>query len=155
MVAANRQHWVSVLGGLPAEEAFVEADRWLLNRVGDFSSLPSVPLGFLDELAGYAVGFGPIRRVDEVVQLIVCGRSVVLNCRKGVRCKRFEDAVRVLEFAVLAVREWQKVELQNLLRRYLPQQANVVSTTSIGEIAESVPQFLSMPKGRSFLAVIL
>jgi len=42
MVAANRQLCVSVLGGLPAEEAFVEADRWLLNRVGDFSSLPSV-----------------------------------------------------------------------------------------------------------------
>ncbi len=66
----------------------------------------------------------------------------MLNCLKGVRCNRFEDAVCVLESAVLAVRERQKVELQYLLRRYLTQQGNVAPTISIGEPSESVPQFL-------------
>jgi hypothetical protein len=133
MVGSEAQDGVSTFGPLPTEEPFVKSHCWMFDLRSDLAPLPSVPLGFLDELAGYAVGLGPIRRVDEVVQLIVCDRSVVLNCPKRVRCKRFEDAVRVLEFVVLAVREWQKVELQNLLRRYLPQQANVASTTSIGE----------------------
>ncbi len=120
MVGSEAQDGVSTFGRLPTKEPFVKSYCWMFDLRSDLASLPSVPLGFLDQLAGYAVGLDPILRVDDVVQLIVCGSSVVLNCLKGVRCKRFEDAVRLLEFAVLAVREWQKVELQDLLRRYLP-----------------------------------
>jgi hypothetical protein len=149
MVAANRQHWVSVLGGLPAEEAFIEADRWLLNRVGDFASLPSVPLGFLDELAGCAVGL--VLRVEEMVESSVAVRLLTFDRVKCGRCKSLEDTVRVLEFAVLAVREWQKVEWQYLLRRYLPQQENIAPTTSMGEQGESVPQFL--PRMNSWVSL--
>jgi len=116
-----------MLGGLPREEAFIEADRWLLDRVGDFASLPSVPLGFLDELAGCAVGL--VLRVEEVVESSVAVRLLAFDRVKCGRCKGLEDAVRVLEFAVLAVSEWQKVELQCLLRRYLPQQEDVAPTT--------------------------
>jgi hypothetical protein len=142
MVRAEAQDGVSTLAGLPAEEPPVKPYCWTLDLRSQLASLPSVPLGFLNQLAGYAVGLGPILRVDEVVQLRVSGWSVVLDCLKCVRCKPSEDAVRVLEFAVLAVREWQEVELQGLLRRHLPRQRNVAPTTSIGEIAESVPQFL-------------
>ena len=149
MVAANRQHWVSVLGGLPAEEAFIKSDRWLLNRVGDFASLPSVPLGFLDELAGYAVGL--VLRVEEMVESSVAVRLLTFDRVKCGRCKSLEDTVRVLEFAVLAVREWQKVELQYLLRRYLPQQEDIAPTTSMGEQGESVPQFL--PRMNSWVSL--
>jgi hypothetical protein len=134
MVAANRQHWMPMLGGLPAEEAFIEADRWLLDRVGDFASLPSVPLGFLDELAGYAMGL--VLRVEEMVESSVAVRLLTFDRVKCGRCKSLEDTVRVLEFAVLAVREWQY-----LLRRYLPQQGNVAPTTSMAE--QGVSAFLS------------
>jgi hypothetical protein len=126
---------------LPAEEAFIEADRWLLNRVGDFASLPSVPLGFLDELAGCAVGL--VLRVEEMVESSVGVGFLVFDRVKCGRCKSLEDTVGVLEFAVLAVREWQKVEWQYLLRRYLPKQGNITPTaSSIGEQGVSVPQFL-------------
>jgi hypothetical protein len=150
MVAANRQDWMPMLGGLPREEAFIEADRWLLDRVGDFASLPSVSLGFLDELAGYAMGL--VLRVKEMVESSVAVRLLTFNRVKCGRCKSLEEAVCVLEFAVLAVREWQKVELQCLLRRYLPQQEYIAPTaSSIGEQGESVPQFL--PRMNSWVSL--
>lgn len=67
MVPSHAEDGVPALGGLPAEEPFVKSCCWMLDLRGDLSSLPSVALGFLDELAGYAVGHGPILRVDEVV----------------------------------------------------------------------------------------
>jgi len=140
MVRSDAEDRVSMFGRLPAEEAFIEADRWLLNRVGDFASLPSVSLGFLDELAGYAMGL--VLRVEEMVESSVAVRLLAFDRVKRGRCKGLEDAVRVLEFAVLAVGEWQKVKWQCLLRRYLSPQGNVAPTTSIGEQGESVPQFL-------------
>jgi hypothetical protein len=142
MIRSDAEDRVSMFGRLPAEEPFIEADRWLLNRVGDLASLPRVPLSFLDELAGYAMGL--VLRVEEMVESSVAVRLLAFNRVKCGRCKSLEDAVRVLEFAVLAVSEWQKVELQCLLRRYLPQQEEVAPTaSSIGEQGESVPQFLS------------
>jgi hypothetical protein len=134
MVRSDAEDRVSMFGRLPAEEAFIEADRWLLNRVGDFASLPSVPLGFLDELAGSAVGL--VLRVEEMVESSVAVRLLTFDRVKCGRCKSLEDTVRVLEFAVLAVREWQY-----LLRRYLPQQGNVAPTTSMAE--QGVSAFLS------------
>jgi hypothetical protein len=149
MVAANRQHWMSVLGGLPAEEASIEADSWLLNRIGDLASLPSVPLSFLDELAGYAISL--VLRVEEVMESSVGVGFPAFDRVKCGCCNSLEDTVRVLELMVLAVREWQKVELQYLLRRYLPQQENIAPTTSMGEQGESVPQFL--PRMNSWVSL--
>jgi hypothetical protein len=65
MVGSEAQDGVSTFGYLPTEEAFVKSYRWLLDRVGDFASLPSVPLSFLDELAGYAMGPGYVSKTAE------------------------------------------------------------------------------------------
>jgi hypothetical protein len=112
----------------------------MLDLRGDLAPLPSVPLGFLDKLAGYAVCL--VLRVDEVVESSVAAGLLMFDHVKcGVRNGR-EDAVRVLQFVVLAVRERQKIELHHLLRRCPPQQRNVAPTTLTGQICESVPQFL-------------
>jgi hypothetical protein len=141
MVRSDAEDRVSVLGGLPAEEPFVKSYCWMFDLRSDFASLPSVPLGFLDELAGYAMGL--VLRVEEMVESSVAVRLLTFNRVKCGRCKSLEDTVRVLEFAVLAVGEWQKVEWQYLLRRYLPQQEDIAPTaSSMGEQGVSVPQFL-------------
>jgi uncharacterized protein Usg len=141
MVRSDAEDRVSMFGRLPAEEPFVKSYCWMFDLRSDFASLPSVPLGFLDELAGCAVGL--VLRVEEMVESSVAVRLLTFDRVKCGRCKGLEDAVRVLEFAVLAVSEWQKVEWQYLLRRYLPQQEDVAPTaSSIGEQGESVPQFL-------------
>jgi hypothetical protein len=140
MVRSDAEDRVPVFGRLPAEEPFVKSYCWMFDLRSDLASLPSVPLGFLDELAGYVVG--PILRVEEVVELSVGIGLLAFDRIKCSRCKSLEDAVRVLESAVFAVCEWQKVKWQCLLRRYLSPQGNVALTTSVGELAESGPQFL-------------
>jgi len=118
IVRSETQDRVSTSGRLPAEEPPVKSYCCMLDLRGDLAPLPSVPLGFFDKLAGYAVCL--VLRVDEVVESSVAAGLVTFDHVKcGGRNSR-EDAVRVLQFAVLAVREWQKVELQYLLRRYPP-----------------------------------
>jgi hypothetical protein len=149
MVRSDAEDRVSMFGRLPAEEPFVKSYCWMFDLRSDFASLPSVPLGFLDELAGCAVGL--VLRVEEMVESSVAVRLLTFNRVKCGRCKSLEDTVRVLEFAVLAVREWQKVELQYLLRRYLSQQEDIAPTTSMGEQGVSVPQFL--PRMNSWVSL--
>ena len=139
-VAAHTQNGVSASCTAPREEALVEAYRRLHNPVGDLASLPSVPLGFLDQLARYLSP--PIVSVDCVVQRRVrpwlrgpycleCGGRDVLEAYVG-----------FLELTLFCICQRCKVELQHLLRRYLPQQTNVAPTTSAGELGETVTQFL-------------
>jgi len=118
MVRSDAEDRVPTFGRLPAEEPSVKSYCWMFDLRSDLASLPRVPLGFLDELAGYVVG--PILRVEEVVELSVGIGLLAFDRIKCSRCKSLEDAVRVLEFAALAVREWQKVKWQCLLRRYPP-----------------------------------
>jgi hypothetical protein len=118
MVRSNAEDRVSMFGRLPTEEPFVKSYCRMFDLRSNPASLPSVPLGFLDELAGYVVGL--VLRVEELVELSVCAGFLVFNRVKRGRCESLEDVVRVLEFAVLAVREWQKIELQYLLRRHYP-----------------------------------
>ena len=139
-VAAHTQNGVSTSCTAPREETLVEAYRRLHNPVGDLASLPSVPLRLLDQLARYLSP--PIVSVDCVVQrrvrpwlrclyLLECGGRDVLEAYVG-----------FLELTPFCICQRCKVELQHLLRRYLPQQTNVALTTSGGELGETVPQFL-------------
>jgi hypothetical protein len=118
MVSSHTEDGVSTFSRLPTEEPFVKSYCWMFDLRSDLASLPSVPLCFLDKLAGYAVGL--VLRVEEMVELSVAVGLLTFNRVKCGCCNSLEDAVRVLEFTVLAIRERQKVELQYLLRRYLP-----------------------------------
>jgi len=104
MVRSDAEDRVPVFGRLPAEEPFVKSYCWMFDLRSDLASLPSVPLGFLDELAGYVVGL--VLRVEEMVESSVAVRLLAFDHVKCGRCKGLEDAVRGLEFAVLAVSEW-------------------------------------------------
>jgi len=52
MVRSDAEDRVSMFGRLPAEEPFVKSYCWMFDLRSDLASLPSVPLGFLDELTG-------------------------------------------------------------------------------------------------------
>jgi hypothetical protein len=110
---------MSVLGGLPAEEALIEADRWLLNRVGDFSSLPSVPLGFFDKLASYSRAL--VHCVGCFVKFTACpNRLIGQNHAEASGSDFLESRVGFMQLLLLESRQWHKVQRKRLLHRYLP-----------------------------------
>jgi hypothetical protein len=124
----------------PREETFVEAYRRLHNPVGGLASLPSVPLRFLNQLARYLPA--SVVWVDYVVQDRVCvWLQELYSLKRGGR-DVFKGRVGLTELLLFNMGQRCKIELQYLLRRYLPPQGNPATTTSIGELAESGPQFL-------------
>jgi hypothetical protein len=117
-VAAHTKDWVSTPCTFPREEALVEAYCWMLDLVGDLASLPSVPLRFLDQLARYPSAL--VVSIDSMVQFRVRPRF-----RGQYRLERrgrdlLEDFVGFTELSPLKIGQVCKVELQYLLRRYLP-----------------------------------
>jgi len=101
-----------------AEQAFVKPDRWIVNVLAYAAPLPSVPLSFLNQLAGDASQ--PVSCVDEVVELRVGSRLGRLDGFKGVGGDCMERGVRARKLVDLAFREWQNIELQRLFRHYRP-----------------------------------
>ena len=77
MASSDGEHGVPSLSFLEAEEPFVESYRWMVDVLAYSAPLPSVPLRFLDQLAGYAVRL--VLRVDQMVQSIVGSRLLALN----------------------------------------------------------------------------
>jgi hypothetical protein len=84
---------------LEAEQASVKSNRWAVYSAEDFSSLPSVALSFLNQLAGYALHL--ILRVDEMVELSVDSRLRRFNCLRGNCGDLFKADVRILKFLLL------------------------------------------------------
>ena len=90
----------------------------MLNPVRDLASLPTVPLCFLDQLTRYPSTF--VVCIDHVVQ---CGVCVWLGDLYSLECEGrdpFEGCIGFTELLLLKMRQRCKVELQCLLRRYLP-----------------------------------
>jgi len=128
-IAANRQYWMPVLRGLPGEEPLIEADCWLLNGISYFPSVPSIALGFLDELTGYVPTL--VLCVDYVVQLSVCGWPRGLDRAKRRTRSFLEGCVGFMQSVLFFICQRQKVQRKRLLHRYLPQERNrVLRTTS-------------------------
>ena len=101
-----------------AEQALVKPDRWIADAFAYPAPLPSVPLSFLNQLAGDAGQ--PVPRVDEVVELRVGSRLGGIDGFKSVGGDCIECGVCVSKLVDLAFRQWQDIELQRLFRRYLP-----------------------------------
>jgi hypothetical protein len=118
VVAAYRQDWMPMLRGLQREEAFIESYCWPLNLVCDLAPLPSVPLSLLDQLARYLSA--PVLCVGNMVQCGVCAWLGDLNRLKCGGCSLLEGCIGLMELSLFNIGQWLKVELQYLLRRYLP-----------------------------------
>jgi hypothetical protein len=151
-VAAYTQNWVPMPCTSPREQALIESYRWPLNPVGNLASLPSVPLRFLNKLARYL----PVSVwVDDVVQFPVCAWFGVSYGLKRGGCGLLEGCIGFTELMLFRVRQRSKVELQCLLRRYLPQGRNVAPTTLSGELRETALAIPITSQFVGFLAVIL
>jgi len=118
VVAAYRQDWMPMLGGLPTEESLIEANCWSLNLLADLAPLPSVPLSLFDQLTRYPSTF--VVCIDHVVQCGVCA-WLGGDCRleRG-GFGGLEGCIGFTELLLLKMRQRCKVEFQYLLRRYLP-----------------------------------
>jgi hypothetical protein len=132
MVGSDAEDRVASTRPLEAEQASVQAYRWMVYAVAYPAPLPSVPLSFLNQLAR-DVG-EPVSGVDKVVELRVCSRVGGSDGFKSVGGDSMECGVRARKLVNLAFRQWQNVELQCLLRRYLPWRRDVAPATSIGEL---------------------
>jgi len=140
MVRSDAEDMVSAPCATPREETFVKPYCRMLNLRGDLASLPSVPLGFLNQLASYPSTF--VLSIDHVVQCSVCVWLRDLHSLKREGRDRFEGCIGFTELPTLKMRQRCKVEPQRLLRRYLPQQTHAAPNTLTGQLDESVPQFL-------------
>lgn len=118
MVSAHAEDGVSASCTSPREEAFIESYCRPLNLVCDLASLPSVPLCFLDQLACYLCA--PILCVDHMMQCGVCAWLGDLHRLKCGGCGLLEGCIGFMELSLFNIGQRLKVELQYLLRRYLP-----------------------------------
>jgi hypothetical protein len=118
-VAANAENRMPTSRVAPGEEMPVEPYRWSLSPVGDPASLPSVPLGLLDQLACHLCTTS-IVSVDCVMQCRVrpwLRRLYRLECGGS---DLLEAYIRFLELTLFRICQGRKVELQYLVRRYHP-----------------------------------
>jgi len=132
---------MSTLGGLPTEQSFVKTDRWSLNLLGDFTSLPSIALGFLNQLTGDSEGF--VVTVDRLMEVIVCLNGLIAAEQAKATCgdvlKARVGFVKALSFGA---RQRQKVQLKRLLHRYLPIQKIPSCSLKLETWLKLFPQFL-------------
>jgi len=118
MVSAHAEGGVSAPCTSPREEAFIESYCRPLNLVCDLASLPSVPLSLLDQLTRYLSA--PILCVDHMVQCGVCAWLGGLYRLERGGCGLLEGCIGFMELSLFNIGQRLKVELQYLLRRYLP-----------------------------------
>ena len=116
--SSNTENRVPSICCFEAEKPFVKPNRWIVDALTYPAPFPSVPLSFLNQLASDAGQ--PVYCVGEMVQLRIGSRFGGFDGFKSVGGDCMECGVCVRKLVDLAFRQWQNVELQRLLRRYLP-----------------------------------